>query len=903
MTWWSRLWRRNKLEQDLGRELQFHIAERISALKNTGLTDDESRRRVRQEFGGIEQVKEVCRQTRGTRWVETTVQDTQFALRMLGRSPAFTIIAVASLALGIGANTAIFSVMNALMLRTLPVQQPNRLVVLGNGVSSGASDGFPHDGQIDLFSQPFLDLLRVHNRVFSEVAAVESMASDVHARLGSFRAELLPVKVRLVSGNYFRMLGVAAFLGRVLASEDDMQQGTHPFAVVSYASWKRHWAGNSSVLGQTLTFNGAVFTIVGVAAPEFFGTVVGESPDFWIPLSMQAQAQPWLGNPADTLTQSLWLIGRLKPGITDAQARANTNVLFQEWLHTIAGASPSTERVQDMRSAQVKITSAAAGISELRRTFSEPLKILLVLVGLVLLIACANTANLLLARSATRQREIAVRLALGAPRRRLLRQLLSESLLLAFLSGLLGIAIAFYGDRLLLAMVSDGPEPVPLKVGVNGSILLFNFGVSLITGLLFGVGPALRLTNTDAAPALKAGKGMAGSRQNTRLGQIMVGAQVGLALFLLIGAALFVRTLQALEQTDPGFDKHVIVMHFDTDSSAAKGNALVSLCHRIENRIRELPGVASASFSMMTFNEGGWFDLVWPDGRARTEANATRCFGNRVGQQFFEALGIPIVTGRVFGPRDTAQAPRVAVINETFARKMFPGLSPLGRHFWLSGKPESGVEVIGVVKDGKYQSLREKQRAMWFFSNDQEQSADGFNDLVLRVKGSPEALIQAVRNVVHSEDPNLAISDVMTLGEQVNRSLGKEKVLAKLAGFFGVVALMLSLMGLYGVTAYVVTRRTYEIGIRMALGARPQEVLRTIIFQSMTVVALGCVTGGLAALLCGRLVSSQLYGVSASNPFTIAAAVSLLSLTAFAAIFVPARRAAQTNPLVALRIE
>jgi predicted permease len=827
-------------------------------------------------------------------------QDLRFAFRILRRSPAFTSVAVLSLGLGIGANTAIFTVMDALLLRNLPVKQPKQLVIFGQGKMSGINDDFP-SGKSELFSQPFYLVVRVQNQVFSDVAAMESMHADGHARIGGASAEPEPVKIRLVSGNYFAMLGVGASVGRVLGPEDDQTRGGHPVAVMSHAFWERRFGRDAGVVGRTLTFNDTAYTIIGVAAREFFGTVVGESQDFWIPHSMQAQAQPWKADWWRPREQSLWLMGRRKPGVSVAAAQANTNVLYQQWLREIAGASPSPELLQDMRKAQVDLTEAATGFSRLRDRFSHPLEILMVVVGLVLLIACCNIANLLLARAAGRQREIAVRLALGAERRRLVRQLLSESLVLAMMGGALGVLIAWWGGQLLVSMVESGPDPLPLDVGPNPRALLFTFGISLLTGLLFGIAPALRMTGGGVGPALKEGKGTAGrSRSRSRMGQGLVVGQVALALFLMVGAGLFIRTLEKTEQIDVGFDKDKVVLaRLDRDSSRLKGPALISVSRLQEARVRALPGVKAASFCWMNFNDGRWSTPVWPEGVAHTRANAKSSDGNRVGAQYFEVLGVPIVMGRSFVPQDTQQSNRVAVVNETLARRLYPEGSPLGRHLWLGGN----VEIVGIVKDAKYGSLREKPRGMFFVHNEQEQDSDGYDSLVVRVAGKPEAVMSQIRAALRSEDPNLAITEVTTLGEIVERSLGREKLLAKLAGFFGALALLLASIGLYGVIAYSVARRRNEIGIRMALGARPGSVLRMMLGESLVVVALGLAVGIPAALACGRLVSSLLYGVKAYDPLTIGGAAALLLAVALAASFLPARRAALLDPCAALREE
>jgi predicted permease len=828
------------------------------------------------------------------------IQDFRFTLRQLRKSPGFTSIAVLSLALGIGANTAIFSVIDALLLRTLPVKHPEQLVIFGEGRSGGIFNPFPNGNNTDLYSPPFFRQVRANNTSFAGVAAMESMLAEPHARLGAGSAELEALRIRLVSGNYFQVLGVGASLGRVLTADDDVKSGGHPVAVLSHAFWQRRFARDRDVVGRPLAFNSTVFTIIGVAAPEFSGTVVGESPDAWVPLAMLAQVMPWVRAPLDEMSQSLWLLARLRPEIGISAAQTNANGVYQQWLHQMSGPSPSPERLADMRKARFPLTPAGNGISGLRRQYLLPLKILMALVGIVLVAACSNIANLLLARGAGRQREIAVRLALGARRGRLAGQLVSESWLLALAGGALAVLIAWWGGELLLSMVSS--QPVPLEVGPNPRALLFTFGLSLITGLLFGVLPALRLTHIDVGPALKERNGTGPSPSRSRIAHALVSAQVALALFLTISAGLFIGTLRNLEHIDPGFDRdHVIVAGLDTDWSAFPRAAWLNVSRRLETRVQALPGVESASFAMTVFNGGSWMAPLWPAGQEHTRANERNFRGNRVGADYFKVMSMPIIAGRTFSPRDTEQSQHVAVVNQTLARQLYGSEPALGRHFSLSGRDHYDFEIAGVVKDAHYDSMREKTEPMWFLYTEQEpQLAE---TLVVRTRGNPSPVMPLVRAAVRAEDPSLAIGEMVTLNTMVQDSLSRETLLAKLAGFFGALALLLACIGLYGVMAYLVARRTNEIGIRMALGAQPGAVLRMVLRESVLVVGLGLMAGIPAALACGRLVESQLYGLAPNDPITIVGASAALLAVALVASFLPARRAALLDPLAALREE
>jgi predicted permease len=533
----------------------------------------------------------------------------------------------------------------------------------------------------------------------------------------------------------------------------------------------------------------------------------------------------------------------------------------------------------------------------LRKRYTLPLKILMALVGLVLLAACSNIANLLLARGAGRQREIAVRLALGARRSRLVAQLVSESLLLGIAGGALGVLIAWWGGELLLSLVSG-----QLEVGPNSRALLFTFGLSLLTGLLFGVLPALRMTRIDVGPALKEGKGTGTSKSRSRIGHALVSAQVALALFLTISASLFIGTLRNLERIDPGFDQdRVIVAGLDTNWNTFTRAAWLNVSRRVETRVKALPGVEAASFALVTFNGGSWMSPLWPAGQEHTRANERDFNGNRVGADYFKVMGMPIIAGRTFSPRDTEQSQHVAVVNQALARQLYGSEPALGRHFSLAGRDHYDFEIVGVVKDAHYDSLRDTPEAMWFLYTEQEpQLAE---TLVVRTRGNPTLAMPLVRAAVRAEDPNLAISDMATLRSAVQDSLSREALLAKLAGFFGALALLLTSIGLYGVMAYSVARRTNEIGIRMALGAQPSAVLGMVLRESVFVVGLGLISGIPAALACGRYVSSQLYGLAPNDPATIAGASAVLLAVALIASFLPARRAAMLDPLAALREE
>jgi len=827
----------------------------------------------------------------------------RLAVRMLRRSPVFTFVAILTLGLGIGANTAIFSVMNALLLRTLPVHNPGELVLLGEGRAQGIFTGFPGHDRVDLFSEPFYESLRSGTHAFTGIAAMESLRADEHGRVGSSSEALEPLRIRLVSGNYFDLLGVGAAEGRLLNASDDANPGGQPVAVMSYAFRERRFGHNAGVVGRTVSLNGRAFTVVGVAAAGFFGTVVGESLDFWMPLALQPQVQPWFPNPRQDMMQSLYLIGRRAPGVSMTAAAAETNGMYRQFLRQAAGPSPSAERLSGIEETRLTLTSAARGISQLRREFSRPLQILMVLVGLVLLIACVNIANLLLARASGRRREMAVRLALGAGRRILMGQLLTESVLLGLAGGAVGVWLAWWGAQALLLMGSAGPNPIPLAVSPDAAVLSFTFGLSLLTGLLFGIAPAVQLSRTDPGPALKEGKGAA-SRRGSRLGRLLVCAQTALALFLMIGAGLFLRTLQKLEQADTGFRKDgVLRVALDTDTGSFHGPAQLSSLDRLRDRIRALPGVTAAGYAMLAYNDGMWVMPLWPEGVPHTEANARSFAGNRVGNEFFAAMGIPLSAGRAFNANDTPHSQHVIIVNESLARTLFPHGPAVGHRLSLQSRDGYDFEIVGVVRDSRLLSVREKAQPAWYVSAAQEADLGAYGDLVIRTAADPATIIPVIRSVVHEEDPNLAIAEIATMRALVDQSLGTEHLLAQLAAFFGTLALLLAAVGLYGVMASSVESRTGEIGIRIALGAMPRVVLQMVLRESMMLVTAGLAAGIIGAVTCARLVASQLYEVPARDPWTIGAASAALLGVALVAAWLPARRAANVDPMLALRDE
>jgi len=585
------------------------------------------------------------------------LSDVRYAVRLLLKNPAFSLVAALSLALGIGANTAIFTLLNAVLLRDLPVRNPEELVLFGKGEWRGITDDLPNRA-MQLFSYPFYQELREKNQVFSEVLALESFGDRMRVKLSGSGTQTVPLASQLVSGSYFATLGVNPTIGRVLNLDDDMA-ASRPVAVISYACWKRVFGMDRGILNRTMTMGEMIFSIVGVAPPEFFGTDVGAYPDVWMTLHMVARIPPGNKFLAEGQKQFLYVIARLKPGVSIARASANTNLIFHQFFENLTGTAISPANKKKLQRSRVDLTSASKGLSDLRRHFSFSLQVLMAVVGLVLLIACGNVANLLLARATARQREVAVRLAIGAGRGRLIRQFLTESLLLAAVGGAGGILFAMWGSKLLLKLVSDGPMPVPLQIAPDLSMLGFTLAVSVLTGLLFGMAPALRVTRLELSPTLRESKSTANVPARGRLGKVMVAGQVALSLLLLIGAGLFVRSLRNLENIDTGFLREsVLCFSLDRASDYKEDARLSSLYQNIEQRLESIAGVRAASFSFLSFNQGEWTTLISLPGDTRLSERDREISGNVVGQNFFEAMGLPVLLGRAFGPRDNATAPK-----------------------------------------------------------------------------------------------------------------------------------------------------------------------------------------------------------------------------------------------------
>ena len=845
------------------------------------------------------------------------LSDLKFAFRQLTRSPGFAAVAILSLALGIGASTAIFSLVNDVLLRSLPVKTPGELVLFRSteGPHGSLSNGGENNGSVDPAtgrnSSTSFSLL-----TFERFRAQPSALSGVFAFAPFNQLQLLidglpepNILGQLVSDNYYAGLGVSAILGRTISSEDE-NPSAPPVAVISYRFWENRFVRNPAVLGQIVHVNKVAVTIIGVAPSGFAGAMqVGESADITLPLALHLRFQP---DRAARVSPWYWwvrIMGRLAPNATRAQARASLEPILQETAREgwrAAQSLDSTPRGPMPEPPTLAADPGGQGENDRRRQYAESLHLLLGFVGLVLLAACANVANLLLARGAARRREIALRLALGASRARIIRQLLAESLWLAFAGAALGTLFASWSRGLLLMLRQFNGTAAVLDLPIDGRVFGFTVAVSATTTLLFGLVPALRATRLNLTTEFQGGVRLLGAGPRSRLSSVLMVVQIALSLVLLVSTALFVRTVQNLKNADPGFDgRRLVLFRLDAQSAGYAEGQFTALHTRIQERLARIPGVSAATFSRVALLSGTRSNRrITVPGYAPAQGESMIFNVNGLAPNFFTALEFPLVLGRDFTDRDTATSPRVAVVSQSFARKFFGDENPVGRRFGVSTYPAPGfgdVEIIGVAHDAKYTGLRETSPSIYYVPA--TQMVDGTANYVVRAAADPASVSAAIRTAVSEIDPLLPVTNLRTHEEQIERMSSQERLFARLSGFFGAVALTLACVGIYGLMSYQVLRRTGEIGLRMALGALPAQVLRMILLESLGLVALGVVLGVAAACAASRLVAAMLFGLSPTDPITYGAVAFLLVAVALLASLLPARRASKIDPMVALHAE
>jgi putative ABC transport system permease protein len=896
-SWLHSLLRRSDLERDMDAELRFHLETCADDLVRAGIPLDEAMRRARREFGGLERAKEECRDARGITFLESLLQDIRYALRTLRNSPVFTAIAIFTLALGIGANTAIFSLIDTVVLRMLPVRNPQELVQLSRFDPS-------RGGQGDLyFTNAIWEQVRYHHDdLFSSALAWSTDRFDL-AQGGAVQN----ANGIFVSGDFFNALGVRPAAGRLLTVADD-QRGCPALAVISYGFWQDHFGGAPNALGSTLSLNHHPFQIIGVSSPRFYGLDVGTKFDIAIPI---CSAPIFDGQHSRIDARSWWwlaIMARVMPGITPQQLKARLAVFSPS---VFAGAVPDDWDPEDQkkfRNWSLLSTPAATGKSDLRTQFDQPLNILMAVVGLVLLIACGNIASLMFARAVSRSKEIAVRKALGASRLRLIRQLLTECLLLSSAGGLLGFFFARWGTALLVRYLSTAGNNVFLDLSLDGRILAFTAAIAVFTGILFGVLPAFRSTRVSLTSAMKGGQAEQTDRGlRFRPGKWIVASQVALSLVLLVVAGLFLHSMLKLATLDIGFDRsNVLLVSSDLKLTSVPPKQYLAVQDEIETRLRSLPGVVSVGRSVRTpVSNFEWDQHILVDSPNAPKGDDAETFLNFVSPGYFPTLRTPLLEGRNFAATDTKTSAPVAIVNEIFARKFFPGITPVGKYIrtdWGLSKTTAPIQIVGVVKDSKYESLREKPISQAFFPADQILDNEQYANFEIRAGERPSALISLVQDSVAQVDRTIPL-DFSSLSQQVDDSLIQERLLATLSAFFGALALLLAMIGLYGALSYLVTQRRTEFSIRLALGAPPVSILRLVLRDVVIVLVAGSAAGIAISLASIGLLQRVLFGLTPHDPLTMLSSVAILAAVALVASYLPARRAMRTDPMQALRYE
>ncbi len=892
-SFWQNVVHRSDMEQRMSDELQFHLAARADDLvARAGLSREQALRVARLEFGSIEKYKEEARQSLGLRLLDEWRGDLRYACRTFLRSKGFAAAAIATLALGVGATTAIFSVIDAVVLRSLPVHRPDELVeVLVQRPGRPTSRGF---------TNALWEAVRDQQDVFSHAFAWSTPKPFDFAHGGDPR----PVQVLMVSGDFFATLGVTPVAGRLIALADD-RRGCTPVAVVSDGFRRQQFGLPERALGSSFTLNRQPFQVIGVSPPGFFGVDVGKRFDVAIPIcagglfdkrNLDSRGRWWLN-----------VMGRVKPDLARQQVEARFDVLSPSIL---AAARPDGDSAFQKEYLQRKLVTGpgGAGVSGLRQVFGQPLNVLMAIVSLVLLIACANIAGLMLARAANRGKEIAIRKALGASRGRLVRQLLTESAILSFAGAALGVLFAHWCGNLLVRSLSTGGNPLYLDLSLDARLLGFAATVAIGTTILVGLLPALRSTRSPLIEAMKARSGAGERRTGFRVGKWIVAGQVALSLVLLVAGGLLLATFVKLMTLDLGFERSNLLVvsakapWFAADTAKLSVDQKPPIYDEIERRLRTIPGVISLTRSYLTpIGDDNWLNNIHPDVPNAPEGDDATAYLNFVAPGYFQTMRTALVAGRDFDERDTTTSPRVAVVNETLARRFFPGVHALGRHFRRGGESGS-LEIVGIVKDAKYETVRQPVPPTAFIPATQMPPGQIAEEFVLRTAVSPATLTPAVRQTIADVTGEVGVT-FQTLTKRIDDDLVQERLVAMLSGFFGVVGLLLAMIGLYGVVSYLVAERQVEFGIRMAIGARPASILRLVMRDVLIVLAAGLAAGIAAALASVKLLERMLFGLEPRDAPTMAVAVCVLAAMALLAGYLPARRATRIDPMIAVRSE